>query len=350
MEISLGFIIVVVLIVFPGLIFRKLYYYGDFSKEFSSGYNIITLLAVSTIPGIINLVTVYFFYIYFFSEIDIVLLINKFKEISSPDLKFTTETEIASSKILTDKILPFLSFLYLLSIITGSLTGRLIRISKLDTKFKLLRFKNYWFYLFNSHHTDFKRMKHLKIRNKRHLFTRADILVESASKTHLYSGIIVDYELMENDCRSLSKIVLHSAERYSNKEGSRSRVQIPGNLFIVECSSMININLTYIFEEAKSLLSSKIPNYFELFFGFLSVIIAPAFLFNAKVIDIELYNAYFELNWVSRFFYYALIIQVLNLLNPFIKVNEDYQYIDLKNLNIKLILVIVFQVILFLSL
>ncbi len=240
MDFSLGFLVVLILIIFPGLIYRRLYFYGEFSKEFKSRYNLVSLIAISIIPGLINLICVFFFYDTFFNKIDIGEIIDKFKDLNNETFRFKESEDTPIKELLNTRIIPFIGFLYLTSLLIGAVLGRLVRISKIDTKFKLLRFKNYWFYLFNDQHTSFKKMKHLKKREKKYISTKADILIDSNNKTHLYSGIIVDYELHENECDILSKVMLQNAERYSIKNGKKNPVKIPGNLLVVDCSSMIN--------------------------------------------------------------------------------------------------------------
>lgn len=319
MELSLGFLVVLILILLPGLIYRRLYFYGEFSKEFKSEYNLLSLLAISSIPGIINLVLIFLFYDKFFSDIDLGEIIDKFKDINSPDFRLTKSEDTPLKELIRSKVSPFIYFLYISSIIFGSISGRFIRFIGIDTKFKLLRFKNYWFYLFNGHHTNFKKMKHLKKKNKRHLFTKADILIDSNNKTILYSGIVVDYELLGTDCKALSKIMLQNAERYSLKENKVVPVNIPGNLLVVDCASMKNINLTYIYEETKSILKSKLPNSIDIIFGLVVLFLIPVFIFQSESLDSSLYNKYFSLNWYEKIITYFLTIQVLGLLNPFIK-------------------------------
>ncbi len=61
MEISLGFFVILLLVLFPGLIFRRLYFYGEFSKEFNDGQNIGSLLAKSVVPGLIITISSFIF-------------------------------------------------------------------------------------------------------------------------------------------------------------------------------------------------------------------------------------------------------------------------------------------------
>lgn len=340
MEFSLGFLVVLILIIFPGLIYRRLYFYGEFSKEFKSRYNLISLIALAIIPGIINLVCVYFFYDTFFNNIDLGEIIDKFKDLNSENFRFKKSEETPIKELVNTKAVPFIGFLYLTSFLIGSVSGRLVRISKIDTKFKLLRFKNYWFYLFNGQHTSFKKMKHLKKRNKKHVFTKVDILVDSNSKTHLYSGIIVDYELHENECDTLSKIMLQNAERYGIRDNKRVPIEVPGNLLVVDCSSMKNINFTYIYEETKSILESRFPNYVETIFGLITLLIIPVFIFKADSLNIEIYNTYFELHWFKKIIVFLISIQILSLLNPVLKDNGEYKFVNLKNILAKVIWII----------
>jgi hypothetical protein len=337
MDISLGFLVILFLILFPGLIFRRLYFYGEFSKQFKSEYNLISLIAISAIPGIVNLILIYLFYDNFFSDIDLGEIIDKLKDINNPKYRFTESNDTPIKVLLNAKAAPFVSFLYVSSILFGAISGRFIRITKIDTKFKLLRFKNYWFYLFNGQHTDFKKMKHLKKRNKRQLFTKADILIDSNNKTHLYSGIVVDYELQDKDCKALSKIMLQNAERYSLKNGKREPVEIPGNLLVVDCTSMKNINLTYIYEETKNILKSKTPNTVEIIFGLIVLLLIPIFLFQSDSIDWGIYQDYFKLKWYEKFIAYFITIQSLSLLNPFIKTKGEYTYVNIKIILFKLL-------------
>jgi len=340
MEISLGFLVVLILILFPGLIFRRLYFYGEFSTQFKSDYNLVSLIAISIIPGLINLVCVFLFYDNFFSEIDLGKIIDKLKDLNNPQYRFAKSDDTPIKELINTTVSPFIGFLYVSSILWGSISGRFVRISRIDTKFKLLRFKNYWFYLFNGQLTSFRKMKHLRKRNKRYLFTKADILIDTNSETHLYSGIVVDYELKDTDCKVLSKVMLQNAERYSLRDGKRVAVGIPGNLLVVDCTSMKNINLTYIYEKTKSILDSKLPNSVEIAFGFIILLLIPIFIFQSDSIDWVIYKAYFKLSWYEKIIAYFLAIQLLSLSNPFIKKGEEYRYVNFKSVLAKAIWVI----------
>lgn len=337
MEISLGFFVVLILVLFPGLIYRRLYFYGEFSKEFNDGQNIVSVLAKSVVPGFVISILSLFLYSYFFLKLDIAVIIDKFKEINNPDIKLTKLHDNSFNDLLIDKVSPFVGFQYMIALILGSLSGRLIRITRLDTKFKILRYKNYWFYIFNGQYRGFKKLEHLGQKNKKHLFTKADILIDTNSNTLLYSGIVVDYELVESNCCELSKVFLQNAERYSIRNNQKVRVEIPGTLLVVDCSTMKNINLTYIYKESKSLLQSKLPNTIEVAFALLIILLIPFFIFKSESIDFSFYNSYFNQVWYKKFIYYFLVTQILSLINPFVKTGDEYKYVSHKTFFAKII-------------
>lgn len=190
--------------------------------------------------------------------------------------------------------------------------------------------------------SDFKKMKHLKTENKKHLFTKADILIETNSEILLYSGIVVDYELQADDSRTLSKVMLQNAERYSIEDNKRIPKTIPGTLLVVDCSSMKNINLTYVYEKPLRLLKSKIPNTIQLIYGIIIILLIPFFIFKVENININLYKTYFNLNWFSKFFAYLFIVQLFGLFNPFVEKKGEYVFVTFKEVILKILLLIFF--------
>lgn len=342
MEVSLGFLVVLLLILFPGVIIRRLYFYGEFSKQFNSGLGFIQLLLISSIPGLINLIFIFYLYDSFFSDIDLGKVIDSFKEVGNSNFKFQDTNGTPIKDKFSNNIFPFLGFLYLSSVLIGAVGGRLIRITRLDTKFKLLKFKNYWFYLFNNEHTKFKKYRHLKETNKKHLFTIADILIDTSSRTNLYSGVVVDYELVDGDCTSLSKVMLQDAKRYSVKENKTVPVKIPGNLLVVDCSSMKNINLTFVSEKREGFLKSKWPAIVDLIFAITILVLIPFFIFQTDYIKWDIYLNYFELHWFKKLIAFFITVQVLTLINPFTKnKDKDFEYVSLRTILAKFLWIIV---------
>jgi hypothetical protein len=324
MDVSLGFCIIIFLILFPGLIFRRLYFHDQFSKEFNSNHNLASLLAISVVPGIFLCTFCIFSYHLFVSEVSIAGLIDSFKEINNADYKFSQEENITSlNKKIYENVLPFIGFEYLISIIIGLISGRFIRILGLDVKFKILRFKNYWFYLITGEHTRFKRHKHLSQENKKLLLTKADILIDTNSGTQLYSGIVIDYELKQNDCNTLSKIYLIQAERYKkDKDEKVQRREIPGNLMVVDCSSLVNINFTYVFTDKQVNTKNREVTY--VIFTTLILFSIPLFLYQIDHLDINIYKNYFTYSLTHKFLIYLTFAQIIHVINPYRLINSSY--------------------------
>jgi hypothetical protein len=348
MEVSLGSFLVLVLILFPGIIIRKLYFYGEFSKQFSGGFSLIKLIAVSAVPGFINLICIFFFYDRFISHIDLEEIINTCKELNDPSLKLGNVGGISIKDSINKNVFPFFGFLTFSSILIGSLSGRFVRISRLDTKFKILRFKNFWFYAFSGEVRRFKKLKHLNEDKQKHLFTRADILIESSSKTHLYSGIVVDYELSNTDGYSLSKVILQEAKRYKlDEQNKRVPRNIPGNILIVDCSRMKNINLTYVSEKMKGFFESRTPSIIDNIFSIAIILVFPICFFKTDLINWNWYLKYFEFSWYEKLIFYLTLIQTITIFNPFVKTEAgEYSYGGWSRVIAKLIWIILFGILL----
>lgn len=326
MILSLTFLIVLILILLPGHIFRRLYYYGEFSKQFNAGQSVVNILALSLVPGILNLLLVSFFYDWIFTDINIASIIDILKDVNASKFRFYN-SENTKYLIKATEVVPFVGSLYSSALIFGLVLGRFIRFLRLDTIFKVFRYKNYWFYIFSAECTRIKKFKNIQVKNKKLLFTKADILVDTESGPSLFSGMVVDYELKENDGRTLSKVMLENAERYkTNAAGKKEPLEIPGTVFVVNCSTMININLTYVYKEAQSVLNTKFPYYYNISFSFLYFLIIPLFIFQINSIDWELYTTYFSLRWYAKLNAYLLFVQILSLFNPFLIKNNVSKY------------------------
>ncbi len=328
MDFSFGFLVVLILIIFPGLIYRRFYFYGEFSKEFKSRYNLAGILAVSIIPGLINLIAVFYFYDSFFEEIDIGEVIDKFKDINSNNFRFKKSSDQPIKDLFNSQAVPFLSLLYLTTFILGVISGRFVRKTKLDTKIKFLRFKNYWFYLLNGEHTNFKKMKSLKQKNKKFVLTVADILIDTNSNLQQYSGVVVDYELQEDKCDTLSKIILSEATLI-NRDNENSNQNTNG-LFVVDCATIKHLKLSHVYQEVKpfSFIESKYPEYMYKTFGFLVILVIPFFIFKIdSLLDNQYYNYYLNLHWFKKILAYLLFVQFLNLSLPFKDEENKREYV-----------------------
>jgi hypothetical protein len=327
MEVSVGFLFIIVFVLLPGLLFRRLYFYGEFSKQFYSCYGLPRLLAVSAIPGVIICSLSACVYHRVFVPIDMAVLVNGYKDLVNPNALIPLSNDWPVSTFNTTVFYPFCKFALfeiLIAFGAGALIGRAVRFFGLDTRFKLLRFENYWFYAFSAQCENFSKFRSLRNKNKQHIMTKADILVNHASGTALYSGIVVDYELKEQESSTLSKVYLREAKRYKVIEGNNSQVDIAGQMLIVDCKDMININLTYIYEGRRTYLESIYPKATDLGFSIVYILLVLLFTFKMSWLKADWYDDLMKFGWGMKIVTYFTVIQFISLLNPFIKKDDAY--------------------------
>jgi len=338
MQITLGFALIMLVVIIPGLVTRRFYYFGEFSKQFSSGLTLARTVANASIPGFINLVVFYLFYDHFIQEVDIGQIVDKFKQVNSPEFKFSTDEDTPLKFLIRESVMPFVAFLNFQSFLVGLIFGQLVRFTRLDTKFKLLRFKNYWFYLITGEYLRFSKLKSLRSLNTKHVLSIVDVLIDTEEGTKLYSGIVIDYELNENNCSELSKIILKDSKRYSkSKDGDIKNVDIPGNLLVVDCRNLRNINFTYVYEKTTSVW----PRVTSVVLNVLALFVIPFIgLFKLQV-DFGFYNSIFDLSIITRIIGCILVFLAIKIINPTKFDNEAYKWKKLEKILSSLLLIAV---------
>ena len=347
MSFTADFILLFILVVIPGLLFKRFFFYGEFSKQFTTKESIYKSLFYSIIPGIILQLFAYWFYISVrtcqFTNEDILIV---FKELFSPKSEYSECTKLFFSDGFNYFLLHELN-VFVLAIFAGHLVARLIRFFKLDIHFKILRFQNQWYYIFSGEIRDFRKFKHLKRimgessegnneKEQKSLPPYADILVENGGEQVLYTGFIVDYDLNYENLNELDKIYLKGASRYRDfrsgdiesgleVRGSKTKVSIKGDVFILKADKVLNINLTFIpinkVESEPSVLWSRIKRviYFLGLYFNLSVLIYFVFIntpWLSKVFP-SLNGFVGNANFFSRLLLAFTIIQILTILMPF---------------------------------
>lgn len=156
---------------------------------------------------------------------------------------------------------------YFVSIFFGTFLSRLVRYFNLDKKFKIFRYRNHWFYIFSGEILHFNKFKEkFSLLNKPDMnqykvdMVYADVLTQSGGETSLFKGFVVDYELDNSDISKLDKVYLLDASRYKRTkiidENSNEleplqieKKQIPGSVFIIPGSQIINLNVLYVVSE-----------------------------------------------------------------------------------------------------
>ena len=253
-QIALNTVISVMMAIFPGFLFRKCYYRGEFTKQFSQSNELDKLLWNVFFSGISIGIT--FFSIYFFKSVTKFELLNSLsydtiQQIVTPISKNEVPNKDLIYKTYKD-LLIIITLIYSFSCFFGLVLHWLVRSLKLDVYSPLLRFKNYWHYYIHGGRILYSS----PTSNVTPAFTVADILCEIAGETKLYKGIISQYTISKDD-NNLENIFLTDArvlKQNKNEFGETISVTlrpIPGAAFCIPYKAVANMNLVYVYEEDK---------------------------------------------------------------------------------------------------
>jgi hypothetical protein len=236
-QVTISSIVFIVSLIVPGIIFKKFYYQGQFTKQFGAG------------PFADRLISSIFWGI--FVQILTFLIFTRYLGIKYDDIKKKIDTVYAS--IVDNKIpnitysqllyiLSYLAFLVFVAAVIGSFLHLFIRYFKLDIRFNVLRFSNKWNYLIRG---DILLTREFKGRKKGAIdSTMVDIIIDDATeKNKMISGFLTDYTISEKT-GELESIHLTAAKRYSQTD--KAFKEILGDCLIVPCHRMVNMNLRYI--------------------------------------------------------------------------------------------------------
>jgi hypothetical protein len=238
------------MIVFPGFLFRKFYYRGEFTKQFAQATQFDKFIWNVFFSIVAILIT--FFSIFTFKEIFELKLLDSINYESITELLAPLSiNKIPRKAILLSTykdILLLMLWIYTYATFLGLISHWFVRELGLDVKFPLFRFKNYWYYYIHGERILYSN----KTSKKKRDFTAVDLLCEQAGETMLYSGIISQYTINKDD-NNLENIFITNAYRYHRFKDERGNVQvnmkeIPGAVFCVPYNKVLNMNLIYVFK------------------------------------------------------------------------------------------------------
>ncbi len=261
-QIALNTIILLMMVVFPGFLFRKFYFVGEFTKQFNQGTQFDKLVWNIFFSSISILATI--FAIYLFKKATLLPLMESISYDSiSKIIKPLQDSEIPDKEVLYQMykdLIILVTLVYLLAAFLGMLCHQIVRTFGLDVLFPLFRFNNHWYYYING-----GRILYNNKENRKRMFTYADVLCEEVGSTKLYSGILSQY-VVNRENNQLESIYLTNATRYKrvlNEDGSTKNVEtkeIPGNTFCVPYSRVLNLNLTYYYKPLDEFKNKRIGN------------------------------------------------------------------------------------------
>jgi hypothetical protein len=266
-------IIFVVLLIVPGVVLKRFYFQGHFTKEFGIGIfadRLITSIFLGILTQIVSFLILGRIYGFTFETIK--------KPVTTAYESVTTAKfqEVTSQHL-------WVAFGYLVTSLVvaatlGQIAHMLVRTLRLDSRFSLLRFNNQWYYFFRGdiiYSKNFKSLPKGKV-----IETYVDIILnmEEGGKHKMVSGFLSDYSI-SSKTGELETIFLTDARRFSTSKGEA--IGIPGHCFIIPYSKVSDLNVSYIYREIdeskREELILSIISYFSSI-GFLLICIFPWFL------------------------------------------------------------------------
>ena len=256
MEIAVQTIFILFFVALPGVIFRRFYFQGEFTKQFDSkGWSHSIFLSLIYGLGIhLMLFLVFYYYGYIVSIEHFNELTTALKDWAVPNF---------SNPLDLGLMFWYLGLLFLIPVFSGFGLYYAIRLSNLDLNYAIFRFSNHWHYYFKGEirkHRDFPSLS--KDKKKKVLLTTADVLCKETENSNiLYSGMLSQYTVCKSSGK-LDYIYLTKSNKYeefnTDTEGPATINSLSGDCLIIASPTIININLRYVYAEVKSLDLSKL--------------------------------------------------------------------------------------------
>ncbi len=239
MSIALDTLILFLFIIVPGIVFRRFYFQGEFTKQFNSKTLAHAIMA-SILPGLFIQYLTANIYQYYWEKIDggsITEVYNQFAQNLLPLTLFDLD--------ILWEVLVYISLMLLISFVLAEICWGTVRVLRIDRWFTVLRFRNHWNYYFNGEIKGFRAYKGLL--NGKLLEVRADILVRIENEEpRLYSGVVKSYTINNNHELEYVYMTKTSIFKKNSLTNKRELKQIPGDIFIINAEDIINLNLNYV--------------------------------------------------------------------------------------------------------
>ena len=245
MNIALATLFLLV-ILYPGFIFRRFYYTEEFSREYFK-QTITDLLVAAVLPSALLHIAGYYLFVIHRYTLDIAT-IGTLLSGTSDGAKVTTAFQSIYAN--AGKIILYFIAISAVAATSGLGTKYIVRKLKLDRKFKLFRFQNEWHYIFSGEILDYP---HVPGDASDISFRYVDALVKSDQGTIIYTGILADY-VLSND-GGIDRIYLTDVKRRylrddkfnqpQNRDKDERYYYLPGQFFIIPYAQIINLHITY---------------------------------------------------------------------------------------------------------
>ncbi len=243
-NIALSTVFYIMIFIFPGIIFRKFYFRGNFTRQFSQG-NIFERFILTLFFSIVSItlsvgVILFFRYILeirFLNSVSYKTIINILNNIKAEKIPDEFKTNAFDFLVLA-------SLIYAISAFLGALLHSLVVIFKLDIIFPIFRFNHPWHYIVTG-----KTME--KIKDKKYLYTNVDVLINDGYKNTMFSGVLYDI-LLEKGTNKAESILVKDCYKYHFPEENSKEYEkklIPGSVMCFSRENIVNFNLTHVIRD-----------------------------------------------------------------------------------------------------
>ena len=140
----------------------------------------------------------------------------------------------------------YCTFVMTVSFFAGHASRKIVRVLKLDRRFKLFRFTNDWHYLLSGEFLDFPEVPD---HPEEVSFKLVNALTSVGSQQMIYIGELIHFTL--SDEGGLENIVLKDAKRRLLQDDlvENRYYEIPGRYITIPYKTIININVRYFYLE-----------------------------------------------------------------------------------------------------
>lgn len=344
--------LLVFFILFPGIVLKRSYFRGEFSKQFSQGEfsdRIITTFFWGCFAQVIILIL-------FSNTVDENIDINfLLKLVGGLNIDGINVAERLDNKILVGNyvtlikedyyhILIYFIFLFFIPFILGYLGHLIIRTFHLDRYTSAFRFANYWYYYYSGEiitRKEFEKAANSNVLGKNGVEeVLVDVVVDNGERTALYQGFFSQYTICKTT-NKLESIFLTSVKRYSYTD--KIFKPINSSIFHIPAEKIYNLNIRYI-EKSTSKNhrnKEKIINIFFVTILLVNLVFPWVYMENAAIINlIGMIFGFITVTLITTLVHYILFVknkdknEILRTIFVFLVLILILLFIQLKILNI----------------
>lgn len=228
------------LFILPGITFKRAYLSSVFSRKLKFS-GILDEVFWALFPSIVMHILSY---LLLFVAASVFYLDFDLRRVLSIAL-LQQNNEVLYADIFVAYLL-YCTFVMTVSFFAGHTSRKLVRMLKLDRKFKLFRFTNDWHYLLSGEFLDFPEVPD---HPEEVSFKLVNALTSVGSQQMIYIGELIHFTL--SDEGGLENIVLKDAKRRLLQDDlSENRYyEIPGRYITIPYKTIVNINIRYFYLE-----------------------------------------------------------------------------------------------------